>query len=124
MDVVIAYLYGSLDSDIYMKVPDEISVPNINVNRNMYCVKLVKSLYGLKQPRRMWYNWLKEFILNKGCSNSDDCPCVFIKKSSTDFCIISVYIDDLNIIGYVKNIDEAHNHLKKEFEICVQPNFV
>jgi hypothetical protein len=33
MDVVSAYLYGSLDSDIYMKVPDEISVPNTNANR-------------------------------------------------------------------------------------------
>jgi hypothetical protein len=48
MDVVTAYLYGSLDSDIYMKVSDEISVPNINVVRNMYCVKLNKSLYDLK----------------------------------------------------------------------------
>jgi hypothetical protein len=43
-----AYLHGSLDSDIYMKVPDKNSVLNTNANRNMYCVKLVKSLYGLK----------------------------------------------------------------------------
>jgi hypothetical protein len=28
MDVVTTYLYGSLDSDIYMKVPDEILVLN------------------------------------------------------------------------------------------------
>jgi hypothetical protein len=42
---------------------------------------------------------------------------VFIRKFSTDFCIISVYIDDLNIIGYAKDIDEARNHLKKEFEM-------
>jgi hypothetical protein len=28
MDVVTAYLYGSLDSDTYMKVPDGILVPN------------------------------------------------------------------------------------------------
>ena len=28
MDVVTAYLYGSLDSDIYMKVPDGIQIPN------------------------------------------------------------------------------------------------
>jgi hypothetical protein len=94
MDVMTAYLYGSLDSDIYMKVPDGISVPNTNANRNMYCVKLVNSLYGLKQSRRMWYNRLKEFLVNKGYSNSDDCPCVFIRKSSTGFCIISVYVDD------------------------------
>ena len=49
MDVVTAYLYGSLDSDIYMKVPDGIDVPNPKAKRNMYCVKLQKSLYGLKQ---------------------------------------------------------------------------
>jgi hypothetical protein len=48
MDVVNAYLYGSLDSNIYIKNPDRIFVPNANVGRNMYCVKLNKSLYGLK----------------------------------------------------------------------------
>ena len=48
MDIVTVYLYGSLDSDIYMKVPDGISIPDQNANRNMYCVKLQKSLYGLK----------------------------------------------------------------------------
>ena len=117
MDVVTAYLYGSLDSDIYMKVPDGIPIPNSHANRNMYCVKLTKSLYGLKQSGRMWYNRLKEFLLNKGYSNSDDCPCVFIRKSPTGFCIISVYVDDLNIIGHTKEIDEAHNHLKTEFEM-------
>jgi hypothetical protein len=31
MDVMIAYLYGSLDSDIYIKVLNGISVPNANV---------------------------------------------------------------------------------------------
>jgi hypothetical protein len=65
----------------------------------------------------MWYNRLKEFLLQKGFSNNDDCPCVFIKKSSTGFCIISVYVDNLNIIGTQLDIDEAHNHLKMGFEM-------
>jgi hypothetical protein len=99
MDVVAAYLYGSLDSDIYMKVPNGISITNLGTNCNMYCVKLKRSLYGLKKSGRMWYNRLSEYLLQKGYSNNDDCPCVFIKKSSIGFCIISVYVDDLNIIG-------------------------
>jgi hypothetical protein len=103
MDVVTAYLYGSLDSDIYMKVPNGIPVPNMHANRNMYCVQLVKSLYGLKQSERMWYNRLKEFLLNKGYSSNDDFSCVFIRKSITGFCIILVYVDDLNIIGYTRD---------------------
>jgi len=65
----------------------------------------------------MWYNRLKEFLLQKGFSNNDDCPCVFIKKSLSGFCIISVYVDDLNIIGSTRDIDEARNHLKTEFEM-------
>jgi hypothetical protein len=56
MDVVTAYLYESLDSDIYMKVHDGISVPNTNASHHMYYVKLVKSLYGLKQSGKIWYN--------------------------------------------------------------------
>jgi hypothetical protein len=56
MDVVTAYLYRSLDSDIYIKVPDGIFVPNINVGRNMYHINLNKSLYSLKQSGKMWNN--------------------------------------------------------------------
>jgi hypothetical protein len=65
MNVVTTYLYGSLDFDIYMKVPDGIDIPNPKANRNMYCVKLQKSLYGLKQSGGMWYNRLSEFLLMK-----------------------------------------------------------
>jgi hypothetical protein len=39
------------------------------------------------------------------------------KKSATRFCKISVYVDDLNIIGHTKDIDKALNHLKTEFEM-------
>ena len=80
MDVVTAYLYGSLDFEIYMKVPDGISIPNPEANHNMFCVKLQKSLYGLKQSGRMWYNRLSEFLKLKGYTNNDDCTCAFMKK--------------------------------------------
>jgi hypothetical protein len=100
-----------------MKVPDGIPIPNMHANHNMYCVKLVKSLYDLKQSGRMWYNRLNEFLLNKCYSINDHCPCVFIRKSTTGFCTISVYVDDLNIIGHIKDIDEARDHPKIEFEM-------
>ena len=58
MDVVTAFLYGSLDAHIYMKIPNGFKIPNIkeNENRNMYSVKLKMSLYDLKQSSWMWYN--------------------------------------------------------------------
>jgi hypothetical protein len=92
MDVVTAYLYESLDLDIYMKVPDGIPIPNMQANHNMYCVKLVESLYSLKQSGRMWYNRLKEFLISKGYSNNDDCPYVLIRRPATEFYITSVKV--------------------------------
>jgi hypothetical protein len=80
MDIVTAYLYGSLDSGIYMKVPDGLRVSDAKSNRNMYSVKLQRALYGLKQSGQMWYNRLSEFLLKKGYVNNPDSPCVFIKK--------------------------------------------
>ena len=41
----------------------------------------------------------------------------FHKKSAIGLCIMSVYVDDLNIIGTTQDIDEARNHLKTEFEM-------
>jgi len=40
-----------------------------------------------------------------------------LKKSSIRFCIVSVYVDDLNIIGNELDINEARHHLKTEFEM-------
>ena len=50
MDVVTAYLYGSLDYDIYMKIPEGFSMPETYSSRprNLYSIKLQRSLYGLK----------------------------------------------------------------------------
>ena len=119
MDVVTAYLYGSLDTHIYMKIPDGFKIPKIkeNENRNMYSVKLQRSLYGLKQSGQVWYNRLSEFLLKKEYINNDAYPCVFIKKLLNDFYIISVYVDDINIIGTRKKIEEASSCLKTEFEM-------
>ena len=117
MDVMTAYLYGSQDSDIYMKVPDGLKIPDPKANRNMCSVKLQRSLYRLKQSGRMWYNRLNEFLLKKGYVNNEDCPCVFIRKSQNGFCIISVYVDGLNIIGYIEDIKEISAYLKAEFEM-------
>ena len=83
----------------------------------MYIVKLQRALYGLKQSSRMWYNRLSDFLLKKGYVNDTDSPCVFIRQSQKGFCIISIYVDDLNIIGCTEDIEEASTYLKAEFEM-------
>ena len=50
MDVITAYLYGSLDNDIYMKILKGLLLPDrYDSNlRELYSIKLQRSLYGLK----------------------------------------------------------------------------
>ncbi|XP_019248636.1 PREDICTED: uncharacterized protein LOC109227898 [Nicotiana attenuata] len=53
MDVVTA-LYGTLDNEIYMKIPEGLKVPETNKKfRETYSIKLQKFLYGLKQSGRI-----------------------------------------------------------------------
>lgn len=119
MDVVTAYLYGSLENDIYMKLPEGFHLPEAykSSSRENYSIKLNKSLYGLKQSGRMWYNRLNQYLLKKGYKNDPVCPCIFIKRSGKEFVIIAVYVDDINIIGTPEEVPKAVNCLKDEFEM-------
>ena len=85
--------------------------------RETFSIKLQKSLYGLKQSGRMWYNQLGEYLLKKGYKNDPIFHCIFIKRSEFEFVIIVVYVDDLNIIGTHKELLEVVECLKKEFEM-------
>ncbi|GKB23158.1 retrovirus-related pol polyprotein from transposon TNT 1-94 [Tanacetum coccineum] len=119
MDVVTAYLYGSLDTEIYMKLPEGFKMPESSekISREQYAIKLNKSLYGLKQSGRMWYNQLSEYLLKEGYKNDSICPCIFIKRTGSEYVIIVVYVDDLNIIGSLGELPKVMECLKKEFEM-------
>jgi hypothetical protein len=55
MDVVTAYLYGSLDNDIYMKISEGYKMPEAynSKSKSIYFIKLQRSLYWVKQSAHM-----------------------------------------------------------------------
>ena len=71
MDVIIAYLYGSLDSDMYMNMLEGLktSISSNEHFQGIYSIKLQRSLYGLNQFGWMWYNCLNEYWIEKGFKN-------------------------------------------------------
>jgi len=44
---------------------------------------------------------------------------VFIKKTHSRFAIVAVYIDDMNLIGTLEELEKTASHLKLEFEMKV-----
>ena len=65
----------------------------------------------------MWYNRLSEYLLKMRYSNDSICPCIFIKKFNIEFAIITVYVDNLNIIKTLEEVQKAVTYLKEEFEM-------
>jgi hypothetical protein len=56
---------------------------------------LLKSLYGLKQAPRTFYEKLRDGLLERGFTQSEIDPCLFLRKG----CICVVYVDDTIFAG-------------------------
>lgn len=63
MDVVTAFLNGTLKETIFMKQPPGFAIPG---KEHLVC-KLRKSIYGLKQSPRAWYEEVDSFLRSIGC---------------------------------------------------------
>ena len=112
MDVKTAFLNGDLNEDIYMNVPE-----GLNVRPGLVC-KLQKSLYGLKQSPRAWYEKLNSYLVSiqfKRCK-SDNAIYTLDKGSSR--VIMVVYVDDLLIVtGDKRLMSDIKTQLKAKFEM-------
>ena len=85
---------------------------NDSFPRTMFSIKFQRSLYGLKHSWRMWYSCLSEYLLKEGYKNEDVCPCVFIKKTYIRFAIVVVYVNDLNLIRTIEELEKIVDYLK------------
>jgi hypothetical protein len=65
MDVKTTFLHGDLEEEIFMKKPEGYAVKG----KELVC-KLKKSLYGLKQSPRMWYQKFDTYMLGLGFTRS------------------------------------------------------
>lgn len=65
IDVVTAYLYEDVNTEIHMKIPEELKIPDLNSCRtwNTLSISLRCSLYGLKQSREKWYTRPSEYLI-------------------------------------------------------------
>jgi hypothetical protein len=114
MDVKNAFLHGDLQEEVYMEVP-----LGFETNQTIGKVlRLHRSLYGLKQSPRAWFDRFRRAVLKRGYSQSNADHTLFYKRSFKKIVILIVYVDDIVITG--DDADEiAHlkGHLAQEFEV-------
>jgi transposase InsO family protein len=108
VDIKGAYLNGELTADevLYMRHP-----PGYREDTSGRVLRLLKSLYGLKQAGRRWYQKFVSILGSLGFSQCKVDQAVFYKhsKSPTVLIVIAVHVDDCTIAA---NNSAAVNALK------------
>jgi hypothetical protein len=111
-----AYLNGILDNGetIYMEQPPHHEV----ADRSRYVVKLRKSLYGLKQAGRKWYDTLCHSLADIGFQRSTVDPAVFFVPVGGDVVVLFIHVDDSTITGSSTTlIDVFKRRIAERFDI-------
>ncbi|GJU11941.1 ribonuclease H-like domain-containing protein [Tanacetum coccineum] len=114
MDVKSAFLYGTIDEEVYVSQPPGFIDPGHP--KKVY--KVVKALYGLHQAPRAWYATLSSFLKEHGYRRGSIDKTLFIKKNNKDIMLVQVYVDDI-IFGSTNKswCDEFETLMKGRFQM-------
>nr|GEU35668.1 hypothetical protein [Tanacetum cinerariifolium] len=112
MDVKSAFLYGTIDEEVYMMQPHGFQDPEFPAR----VYKVEKAMYGLHQAPRAWYGTLSKYLLTNGFQRGTIDQTVFIRKHIGYFILVQVYVDDI-IFG------SSNPQLCKEFEALMHEKF-
>ena len=114
LDVKNAFLHGDLKEEVYMEIPPGFTTAETEGK----VLRLKKSLYGLKQSPRAWFDRFKRAILAMGYKQCNGDHTLFYLCSKNHITILAVYVDDIVITGddTLKMVRLKEN-LRREFEI-------
>jgi hypothetical protein len=111
MDVIGAFLKGSIDWDLYIEPPQGSNVPA------GYVLHLRKSLYGLKQSPHLFNKKIDTFLKSLHFTPCKADPCIYSYNRDGDRFMISIHVDDLLVAGNDRvKLDKLKAKLHAELE--------
>lgn len=110
IDIKTAFLNADLDKELFMRIPLG--------NGKQKVVRLLKSIYGLKQSPLLWYKTLEEELFALHFQKCESDGNIYLKGDSELKVILLVYVDDILIFSKNKSlINKVVDKLGKRFEI-------
>ena len=93
-----AFAQGTLSKIVYVDPPKGFE----GKDGQNKVLRLIKSLYGLRQSAKTFFEKLRDVLLERGFKQSDHDPCLFMKKNL----MCGVYVDDAIFSGPDSNMIE------------------
>ena len=116
VDVKSVFLNGFINEKVYVEQPPDFQTFNFP----NHVFKLKKTLYGLKQSSRAWYERLSKFLLKKGFKMGKFDTTIFLKTKENYMLLVQIYVDD--IIFGATNVSLCEKFAKcthSEFEMSM-----
>nr|GEU49694.1 putative ribonuclease H-like domain-containing protein [Tanacetum cinerariifolium] len=110
MDAKSVFVYGTIKEEVYVCKPLGFEDPDYP--DKVY--KVVKSLYGLHQAPRAWYETLANYLLENGFQRGKIDQTLFIKKQKGNILLVQVYVDDIGFGSTNKDLCKAFEKLMKD----------
>lgn len=86
---------ATLQETVYMVQPKGF----VDETKPRFVCKVQKSLYGLKQAAREWYNKLRSTLLSQNFRNSKADSSLFFYINGNQVVLVLIYVDDIIITG-------------------------
>ena len=116
IDIETAFLYGDLEEEIYLRVPERYREYSTRHLDGEACLLLDHAIYGLVQAAHQFFKKLVEVLVGemkfKKCLND---PCLLMKENENGVIIICLYIDDTLCVGNAEAIRKFKKEIKKYF---------
>ena len=111
VDINTAFLYASFEEEEKVLVQMAPGFAQFTKDGVRYLMDLQKSLYGLAQSPRNWWNTIDPKLIEIRFVPLKSDSCVYIYQHKDTTVIITLYVDDLLIIGcditVINNIKES-----------------
>src|SRR5438477_10248075 len=106
-----AFLNGKLGDDeiVYMEQPYSYE----EQDRQKYCLQLIKTIYGLKQAGRCWYDKVCKLMNTSGLHKSQYDLAVFYGHNNGKIVLIAIQVDDCTITGESQALLNNHKEMFK-----------
>ena len=119
LDICTAFLNAKLEAEVFMEVPEGMEyhtdkfltskgLTHDTLGDNKVVLRLLKSLYGLKQSSHEWNKDIDKKLKTLGFQQCDADPNLYI-PTFKDGCFLLLYVDDILLVGPSHGIRTVKN---------------